>query len=421
MVSRCGTRRVRPAAVGRPRVRRGEPMKRSVRVLHVLDAQRRPGAALNALDVAARLDAARFSVGVLVCGRGREEVARQGWGGLRMLPAGSEADCGPWGLRRLERMLRIERPDVLHARGRECGWVLVAARRAGVPVVLHSVDAWDDVELRWPAGVRARLAHRLYGHANVVTAASDALRHAVLARTRIAQERTLTLRPGVDVTWFAAAHPVAEVRRALGVAPGAFVCGADARGGPPLEVLRAFARVRTVNPTAVLVLRVPPGVHDELEQLAAAHGCLGAVHASDGTVDDRDHLAALDVAVVAGTSPTAVRDALEASAAGTAVIAQEGRGMGEFVEDGRTGLLVSDLRAESLGDALLRLSSTRLVRERMARAARAHVAARFSIEACVARHDDLYSGLLAQARGPADAASRAASPAAPSSPAPFAR
>ena len=85
---------------------------------------------------------------------------------------------------------------------------------------------------------------------------------------------------------------------------------------------------------------------------------------------------------------------LEAMAAGRPVIATSVGGIGEAVTDGVTGLLVPPADANALAAAIRRLLLDAELAGRLARAARAAVAERFSSEAMVRNTARLYDEVL---------------------------
>jgi len=85
---------------------------------------------------------------------------------------------------------------------------------------------------------------------------------------------------------------------------------------------------------------------------------------------------------------------LEGMACGVVPIALRGApGVTEFVVDGLTGLLASD-RGDGFVAAVRRLREDPALRERLARSARAKVAAEYSEEICAARWQELLRGLV---------------------------
>jgi glycosyltransferase involved in cell wall biosynthesis len=86
---------------------------------------------------------------------------------------------------------------------------------------------------------------------------------------------------------------------------------------------------------------------------------------------------------------------LEAMASECCVVATPTSGVTEQIEDGRTGLLATELAGEALGRTLMAALQDGRRRRALGRAARDHVGAYFSTESFVARHLELYGTLAA--------------------------
>ena len=86
--------------------------------------------------------------------------------------------------------------------------------------------------------------------------------------------------------------------------------------------------------------------------------------------------------------------ALEAMAAGRAVVASRVGGLGQAVDDGRTGLLVPPGDAPALAAALERLLRDSNLRGSLAAAGPEHVARDFSVGRMVAQYERVYRTVL---------------------------
>jgi glycosyltransferase involved in cell wall biosynthesis len=88
---------------------------------------------------------------------------------------------------------------------------------------------------------------------------------------------------------------------------------------------------------------------------------------------------------------------LEAQASGRAVVTTRHGGIPEFVEEGKTALLVPEDDAPALAEALLRVLDDPVLAARLGGAGPA-VAARFDVAGCVRRVDELYDRLRSRGR-----------------------
>ncbi len=87
---------------------------------------------------------------------------------------------------------------------------------------------------------------------------------------------------------------------------------------------------------------------------------------------------------------------LEAAAAGRAIIATDAGGTAEIVDDGRTGILVPVGDSTKLGQAILRLTSDRALREQLQGSASQHAITLFGMDRFVTETAALYEELAAR-------------------------
>lgn len=118
-----------------------------------------------------------------------------------------------------------------------------------------------------------------------------------------------------------------------------------------------------------------------------------------GYIKSRSTMAALfeaaDIFLFASPAETFPCVVLEAMASECCVVATPTSGVTEQIEDGRTGLLATELAGEALGRTLMTALRDAGHRRALGRAARGHVTAHFSTESFVARHLDLYDTMAA--------------------------
>jgi glycosyltransferase involved in cell wall biosynthesis len=108
-------------------------------------------------------------------------------------------------------------------------------------------------------------------------------------------------------------------------------------------------------------------------------------------------LAAADVFVFPSIAEGFGIAAVEAMAAGVPVIVTRAGGLAEIVEDGVTGLVVPTADPVAIAAAVIRLYGDASLRQRLVERARASAFARFTAEAGVARLQEFYNKLAAQA------------------------
>jgi glycosyltransferase involved in cell wall biosynthesis len=292
--------------------------------------------------------------------------------------------------------------DVVHVhRGQEHWLAAVANRLSGQPRPLFRTR-----HITSPVA-RHALNRWLYGRATThVVTVSAAIREQYLAAGLLPPERVTALPGGVDARRF---HPAVDgraFRHALGVDAGTPVVGVlgrlRSRKGH-LTFLDAAAHVRRQRPEVRFVLIGDGPEAGRVRQRIAQHG-LGDVTAMLGFVAEPEQaVAAFDVAVC----PTVASDGMgrvvfEYMAAGRPIVATRVGLAAEVLEHGRTALLVPAAEPEPLAGAILDALADRPRAERLGRACREEVEARYA-GAVVARElERLY---LAALPSPAPSAS----------------
>jgi glycosyltransferase involved in cell wall biosynthesis len=262
----------------------------------------------------------------------------------------------------LWRILRRERPDVLHTHNPKPGlYGRVVGRLARVPIVVNTchglyfteTDPWlKRTILLVLEGMAAR-----FSDAELVQSHEDLDR---LVRTHAyPRRRTRLLGNGVDLARFRpdvlTADERAKVRTSeLGAGDDQIVVGMVGRLVAEKGLLELFDAARRLDDRYVVVVVGPddPSKPDALDREtvrgAAAHGVRFL-----GMRDDIDRLyGAMDLFVLPSWREGFPRAAMEAAASGLPVVATDVRGCRQVVDDGVTGALVPARDAASLTDAI---------------------------------------------------------------------
>lgn len=368
-----------------------------MKVLHVEAGRHLYGGALQVVFLLRGLRAAGVD-SVLACPPGSAIAgAAAPHARVHELPMGGDLDLGLVG--RLRRLIRAERPDLVHLHSRRGSDVLgaLAARLEGVPVVLSR--RVDNPESRaWVA-----LKYRL--HDRIVTI-SEGIR-TVLRAEGVPEAKLVCVPSAVDTTAYApiaADHPDrAAVRAELGLAPDTLllVMAAQfiARKGHR-TLLAALPGVLARHPRARVLLLGRGPLHEALvaeARAAGLHGALpdgGPVH-FPGFRDDLPRLLpACDLMVHPAEMEGLGVALLQAAACGLPIVAGRAGGIPEIVVPGETGALIKPGDAATLAVHLDRLLGDPAERSRLGTAARARVQANFSLQAMVAGNLNVYRGLL---------------------------
>ena len=305
-------------------------------------------------------------------------------------------------LAKLTALTRRLRPHVVHTHTAKAGFLgRLAARAAGVPVVLHTYHGHVLSGYYGRAKTRtlqlmerglARMSDQLIAVSNRVRDDLVQLRVAPAARFRVVP-LGLDLAPLFDISGQRGA-----LRRELGVTPDAPLVGIVGRLFPIKNhalFLDAAARLLTERPDARFVIVGDGALRGDLEARAQAPDLAGRVFFTGWRHDLATIYADLDVLAVSSRNEGTPVSAIEAMAAGCAVVATRVGGLPDLIADGRTGILVGPddpvALASAIGQTLMDPDRMRTIRA----AARADVEQRFMATRLVTDMQDLYLHLLA--------------------------
>lgn len=302
----------------------------------------------------------------------------------------------------VRRMLREERPDVLHTHVINLGGYLgVASGFHPHLMTMWGSDLWHAPRRSFVHAQRTRLALRA---ADWVLSPSAALRDEAERLAGPLRHNVLQLW-GVDTDRFAPGDREAA-RRKLGWPQGKIVY--SARALQPLynqgALLEAWPLVLRAVPDARLIINriaVAPAYEDGLRAKAEALGIAGSVEWRDPVAEGDLPLIyqALDVLVSLADSDGTPSTLLEAMAAGSAIVASDLPAIREWLEPETAGLLVAPRQVPAIAAALVRsMTMPAAERARMTAAARARIVERAGREAALGNLLALYA--QAAALGP---------------------
>jgi glycogen(starch) synthase len=333
------------------------------------------------------------------------------------------ADLGPDGLlhwvhelgdamiRRAEDALAAPPVDLVHAHdwvGCRAGEAL--ARAWGVPLVatLHATEAglwsgWLDSPL---SQGRHALECRLVQQAKEIIVCSEAMRAEVTSFLGALPAAVHVVPNGVDAArWANPGADDAGVRARLGLPEeGSLLVLAGRvefeKGGH--VAIDALPAIRHAHPGTHLVIAGVGSRLDDLREQARRRHVARAV-SFPGRVPGRD-LAALmrqaDVALAPSSYEPFGIVAIEALAAGTAVVAADVGGLRDPIRNGRTGLLVPPGNPTALARAVNALLDDAALRHRFGLAGKRHVRMRFTWPCIAERTGAIYERVVREWRAP---------------------
>lgn len=299
------------------------------------------------------------------------------------VPMGSDLDL--FAARRLATALRPFRPSVLHLHTGRATWHGArAAARLGVPAITTR-----RMDRRVKRGLRNRLVYGRWVRRAVGISPAVSRR---LLDGGVPEQKVRTVWSVVDPARVEPSRPRDELRRERGLDAGDVVVLAAAslvrRKGLDL-LLEALAGVDRGARVQLWIAGEGPE-RAALERRAAAPDLVGRVRFEGRVERVADLLAACDLVALPSRAEGLGVAALEAMAAGRAVLATRVGGLGEAVVDGETGLLVESESVPALRAALTRLAADGALRAQLGAGGRARVAAQFRPEHMVTAYEALY-------------------------------
>jgi UDP-glucose:(heptosyl)LPS alpha-1,3-glucosyltransferase len=240
-----------------------------------------------------------------------------------------------------------------------------------------------------------RLCFRLNRSATFVCV-SDGVAEELRAHYPELDGRLITIHNGVDATEFAPgrrSEQARELRESMQIdgeqLVALFVGSEWERKGLDL-LIEALARA-----PGWLVVVAGEGDRRSYEQRADSLGVGAAVRWLGSTSDVQLAYALADAFVLPSSYETFSLATFEAAASGLPILATAVSGVRELIRDGENGFIITR-EAEVIASRLRQLAGDRDLRRKLGEAARDSVA-RFSWEATVSGHDELYARLAAAA------------------------
>jgi glycosyltransferase involved in cell wall biosynthesis len=312
----------------------------------------------------------------------------------------------PWAdllvLGRLYRTIREFRPAIVHTHTAKAGFVgRVAARLAGVPVVVHTFHGhvlrgyFGAIKTGFYRWLERALARR----SNVLLAVSDAVKNDLVA-LRVAPADKIRVMPlGLPLAPLAGDLPRGRLRSAHAVPDDAPLIGVVGRLVPIKDIgtfLEAAARLRPRLPAAHFAIVGDGELRHELAARTEQLGLGDRVHFYGWRRDMGEVYGDLDLVVNCSRNEGTPVALIEAMAAGRPVVATAVGGTPDLLGAGQRGVLIPASDPDALATAIetvLRAPAPSRLNE-----ARRYVLAHHSVDRLLADVDGLYRQLLAEAR-----------------------
>ncbi|HEV8339856.1 MAG TPA: glycosyltransferase family 4 protein [bacterium] len=306
----------------------------------------------------------------------------------------------------LVRLFRRERFAIVHTHMPKGGLLgRVAARIAGVPIIVHTVHGLYGIDpgsqlRRWFYLTLERGAARL---SDYEFCQSREIFDLLTGIGIFHPERSAHLGNGVDLEHFdptaVPAEEVARLRASLDIPEGVPVVGMVGRLAWDKgygEFIAAATEVCRRRPEVAFLAVGPRDDRDALPDEAIRTGEAAGVRFLGLRMDMRELYRLMDLFILASYREGFPRSAIEAAAMGTPLILTDIPGCREVVTPGRNGLLIPPRRVEPLTEAILHLLDDAALRRRFGEESRRRAEAEFDERRVFARILDLYATLLRQ-------------------------
>jgi glycosyltransferase involved in cell wall biosynthesis len=306
-------------------------------------------------------------------------------------------------LRKLERILRERQPDLVHTHSGKAGILgRLAARRAGVPIIVHHIHGpsfgrFQSAPANWVFTAAERYAGRVTDH---FFCSADAMRKLYLAAGIGQPARFTRIFSGFNLEPFLTATNDLALREQLGLAANHFVIGKVGRLFQlkgHADLISAFAQVLPQAPQARLLLVGDGRLRGELENQVRTLGLAGKVIFT-GLVPPGEvarHVGLMDCLAHLSYREALSRALPQALAAAKPVVAYDFDGADEVCLENETGFVIRTGDIAGAARKLLQLAADTALRERLGRAGREFVKANFSVEKMVDDQYHVYLKLMA--------------------------
>jgi glycosyltransferase involved in cell wall biosynthesis len=304
----------------------------------------------------------------------------------------------------LTAFLRKNPYHIVHTHNSKAGFLgRLAARLAGVPVIVHTVHgfAFHDEEPLWRQMLFRNL-ERLGSHwSDSMIFISQPLIDWALKDRIVGEEKITKIYSGIQLDKF---HPVKSqekdrIKSRWGLKKEEVVVGIVSKlweGKGHTVLIEAFKLLKGKIKDAKLVIVGEGYLYDELIRLVETNGLHESVLFTGFLMDVYEIIATFDVAVLPSFFEGMGRVILEAMAMEKPVVASRVGGIPDLIDQGVNGLLVRPGDPRELADALEKVLSDNGLGRKLGRAGRKRIKNQFSADVMVQSIEKLYRELLAR-------------------------
>jgi len=299
--------------------------------------------------------------------------------------------------------MRRGRYTIVHTHSSKAGILgRLAARLAGVPVIVHTVHGWSFHDYMSPIVRQTYILLERWmaslSQALIVVARRDIEKG---LRQNIGSEGQYHLiRSAIPLEEFdPARYDCQSVRRELGIPASAVVVGNVGRFSDqknPLDWVNVAAQVARTSPNVHFLLIGDGPLRPQVEAKLAEEGLSERTTLTGLRRDVPSLLAAMDVFMLTSLWEGLPRVIPQAMAMGLPVVANRADGTQEVIQDGVSGYLLTPAYTTDMAMRIIELIADPLLRREMGAKGRLFAVREFDLRQMVAQIERLYEDLISQ-------------------------
>ncbi|MCK9595027.1 MAG: glycosyltransferase family 4 protein [Candidatus Omnitrophica bacterium] len=381
-------------------------MPKKINLLYVITKLEMGGAQRHLLELCRHLDKEKFNVFLFTAAQG---VLLEDFLSVNNLnikrSSNLERSINPLkdiaALFEIFHFIRKNNIQLAHTHSSKAGIIgRIAARLAGVKIVIHTVHGWPFNDFQ--GYLSSRLFVLMERVCAMFTDKIIAVSQADIAKglkSRIGRpEKYSLIRYGIDIPAFASRN--IGIKQELGIPADDPVVGMIACFKPqknPLDFIRMAELVRKAHPRARFILTGDGILRPRIEALVNELGLADNVLLTGWRRDVPAILSTLDIFALSSYWEGLPIAVLEAMAASKPVVATDTGGITEVIRDGENGFLVKPGDIAKMAAKVSLLLADRSLRERLAMNASKSLSSAFTTTDMCRNTGNLYSFLIKQA------------------------
>ena len=377
-----------------------------VRVLHIHTLPIISGSGINTFLSMRGMDRRLYEV-ELACAPGGPliDLVEQNGMKARLLPSLVQPVHPPKDLLALTNLVFLLKKTpfhIVHTHNSKAGFTgRLAARLAGVPVIVHTVHgfAFHDQEPFWRQSLFRGLERLASRWCDKMIFISQPLIDWALHEGIGRREKMVRIYSGIELERFRprTTDEQKKIRERWRIRPDEAVIGIVSKlweGKGHVTLIEAFEQIKKEKTEARLVIVGEGYLRERLVGLISRLGLEDSVVFTGFQMDVSEIIATFDVAVLPSLFEGMGRVLLEAMAMEKPVVASRVGGIPDLVDHGVNGLLVRPGEITELKDAILNILNNRTLAVRMAGEGKKRVTEQFSAEGMVRSIERVYRELL---------------------------